>query len=156
MAACVGRILNSAVPFRLGRDSLRMLSQDRILDNQEAIVLGLSALRTKSVADVILLDAHLLIDSQNELIEIPVDVIRRFALDAVVFVYDAPEKIVERRHSDHYRDRAKRSREDIAQEQFRAGSLAERYARDLGVLFTTATPSQKKYLGSLLREWLRL
>ena len=138
----------------VGHDSLRMLSTDAIRDNQEAIVRGLAALRTL-IPFSLLADGHVLIDSGREFVEISLDVIRRLALDAVVFISDAPEQIAQRRQADTDRNRAERSYDDIDQEQSHACEIAERYARELGIPFATALPSQRKRITSLVRKWLR-
>ncbi len=135
------------------RDALRALSQGRILDNQEAIVRGLFARRRDGTSEVVLFDGHVLIESEG-LAEVPLDVIRRLMLDAMLFVHDAPDQIARRRQSDQHRSRAERSIEEIDRLQARECAIVERYARKLGIPFTGVTPSQREYLISFVRQRL--
>lgn len=124
-----GSLIQEYLP-EVERDAFRSLSRDRILDNQEAIVRGLSAKRNEGASEGILFDGHLLIDSGQDLVEIPFDIIRRLMLDAMLYVHDAPDQIAQRRQSDSSRHRAQRSIEEITQEQLLASAIAERYARE--------------------------
>jgi adenylate kinase len=151
--ASAGSLIQQRLPG-VDRDALRTLPLDEILDNQEAIVRGLSDLRSVNTAGIILFDGHLLIDSAQGLLEVPLDAIRRLKLDAMLFVCDAPEEIARRRQSDPCRARAERSKQEIVQEQSRACAIAQRYAGDLGIPFITATPSQRRYVISTIRERL--
>lgn len=137
------------------RDSFRRHARNQILVNQEAIVRGLSDLRSLGDAEVVLLDGHLLIDSDQGPVEIPLDVVRRFRLDAMTFICDKPDQISLRRKHDPNRKRAVRSTEYIAQEQLNACEIVERHARELGIPFATVTPSQPEYVVSFVKGLIR-
>lgn len=138
----------------LARDSLRTLATNQILDNQEAIVHGLADQKRHLETDVILFDGHLVIDAGQELFEVPLDIVRRLNL-ALVFVNDAPHNVERRRVSDRERVRAKRSSEEITQEQSRSRVIAESYAFQMGIPLAVVTPRQRDELLATIKEWYR-
>lgn len=136
----------------IARDALRSLSNEEILKNQEAIVLGIRQKREGVVAELLLLDAHLILDAGIDLFEIPLDVIGRLYLDAIVFVEDVPEHVLERRKADSGRIRANRAASEIAIEQSRARELASSYAKALGIRMAAISPFQADELMRFLED----
>jgi len=126
----------------LTRDALRASAGEEFHENQMAIVEGLHRLRAGLNVEVLLFDGHLVIDNGWDLVEVPLDVVRRLELSAVVFIEDVPETIVERRAADGGRERAERSEEHIANEQSTSRRVASSYAYALAVPFASFMPTE--------------
>jgi adenylate kinase len=136
------------------RDSLRRLTTEQILSNQEAVVCGLAERTKRLDAPIAFLDGHLLIDTNSSAFEVSYDIVRRLQLDAVAFLYDLPHVIAKRRFFDRKRDRARRSVDYIAAEQARSRVLAESYASGLNIPIIAITPTQWYDLLTYLKHWL--
>ncbi|MGR3440066.1 MAG: AAA family ATPase [Paracoccus sp. (in: a-proteobacteria)] len=109
----------------------RLCARD-IDDNQAAM---LKAFKRYANPDTILivLDAHVVVDTPNGLTRVGSDVFREINADFVVFVKDEPRKIHTNRERDGSRSRPKRSVESLAKYQDIAIAAARDLSKDLSI-----------------------
>jgi adenylate kinase len=105
-----------------------------VVDNQALLISEFEKLAMTEGRDI-LFDGHTVIDAGASLIEIPFDVIAALAPNLVVFIWDEPAVIVERRARDRGRQRPERTVEQLRAQQDRAEQLAKEYAQRLGAPF---------------------
>jgi adenylate kinase len=113
-------------------DQLRKNDRHAIEQNQYSLVEAVRAARASSQKNY-LLDGHLVIDNDKELVAVPMDVIAALAPDLILFVYDDPESIVRKVASDPHRARAIRSVSEIRGAQDFAARVCEQYSRTLQI-----------------------
>ena len=119
----------------VGSDHLRMLPKEKILENQKHVVVAFRKACLAIENQLILLDAHAVIDNFLELIKVPVNIIRSLGPVSIVFVFDDPENIARRRKSDANRQRPKRSIFDLTAQQDLARDTCIQYAKILKLTF---------------------
>jgi adenylate kinase len=113
-------------------ESQEELRQGAVLDNQALLVEAFSKFRAAATKPIIF-DGHSVIDAGDQLVEIPVAVIRALAPAGLVLIKDEPAVIIARRTGDRTRIRPVRSEDEIRSHQIRAQVLCEQYAATLGV-----------------------
>lgn len=103
-----------------------------VLDNQALLI---RAFRARCAAETtpIIFDGHCVIDSSDELIEIPVSVIGALRPSGLIFIADDPKLIVARRSADQTRERPSRTTDELTSHQHRALDLFAIYAQHLGL-----------------------
>jgi len=114
-------------------DALRGLPSDEMRRSQDLLVHRFHEMRKRFQGDLILLDAHCVIDRDEGFYDIEVDVMRRLSPDAFVHVEDGVDAIAERRRADTNRSRPARSLEQLALYQIRSLQNCERYSDELGI-----------------------
>ena len=119
----------------VGPDYLRMLPKEKILENQEYVVTEIRKASISVKNQLILLDAHSVIDNFLELIEVPVDIIRSLRPVSIVFIYDEPDNISKRRKDDSSRQRPSRTISELAVQQDIARETCSQYARILSLTY---------------------
>lgn len=112
--------------FRAGQvGSSEQLRLGPVLDNQ-ALMLAAYARLTQGVRSLIVFDGHTVIDGAKGPICIPADVFKALGCVSMVFLWEEPELIAQRRAADHLRDRPAlgldvlRSHQQLAEEVGRA------------------------------------
>jgi len=110
------------------------LRKGPVLDNQALLASSFRTFAGQQARDI-LFDGHSVIDAGDKLIEIPVDVIAAIGPAAVLFLWEKPQTIAERRAADLSRRRPPRSAAELAEHQARAEELALLYAQRLQVAF---------------------
>jgi adenylate kinase len=115
---------------------LRDAPPDQIQRNQELLVREFSSFRQAIPHRHILLDAHSVIDGENGLTPVPLEIIRAFQPVRLIFVHDAPERIVGRRRAD-IRARPERTARFLSKYQQFSLSTCEAYAAELGIELIT-------------------
>ncbi len=123
-------------------EALRLLPTEDIHHNQEILVEELARERTIVGVEVILLDGHCVVDNGDQLIPVPVEIIERLNLSALVFVQDETEKIRTRRQWDEKRKRPDLSSTELAIQQRRALEVCSSYASELKLSLTIVTTEQ--------------
>ena len=105
-----------------------------MLGNQHLLIDQL-LIELESIASekVVLLDAHMLIDTDDEVVEVPLEVFEKVSPAMFLHLHDAPEKIFDRRKNDNSRVRSRRSRAEIDSHRKRSVEIASAYAEHLGV-----------------------
>jgi adenylate kinase len=86
-----------------------------------------------SHAGMIVFDGHLIIDTDVEIVEIPLEVIAATRPAVMVHVEAAPEAIAYRRCHDRTRTRPERTATVLAEQQHRSRDLCHRLAATLGI-----------------------
>ncbi len=130
---------------KIDRDKLRLLSTSEVLQNQYVLVDQFNEeLKTIEEGRRILFDAHMVIDTDKGLLEIPFDVFKKIKPSRFIFLQENPGVILERRLNDSSRDRPQRSEDQILKQQSLSIKLAREYAGKLSkpVVFTNANNTQ--------------
>lgn len=117
-------------------EELRKSAGANVEDSQAGLLQAFRLFRHTNADQRVIFDGHTIIDSDAGIAEIPAHVIVGLALDAIIFIRDAPEGIAARRGLDTARQRPARSAETLKQHQELARSLAEKYAKQAGIPFT--------------------
>jgi adenylate kinase len=112
---------------------LRSLPTDEINRSQEMLVAGFGRRLAAQDCDLVLLDAHSVIDSAAGLHDIPVDVFRRLTPRGFVHLSDFVESIHQRRRNDHKKQRPDRTLSELEVHQDRSLGNCRQYGAELGV-----------------------
>lgn len=104
----------------------------RIDDNQALLVSGFSKL-TRGISGLIVLDAHMLIDTSAGLVEIPPSVFDQCNVSRFVVLKEEPKIIAERRAKDANRKRPVISKSELTDHQNLTIQTALRAGKTLGV-----------------------
>jgi adenylate kinase len=97
-----------------------------VLDNQALMIAAFSRL-THGVHSLVVFDGHTIIDGPAGPISIPADVFRALGCLSMIFLWEEPELIVQRRKADHRRDRPALTANLLRQHQ----ELAEHVGREI-------------------------
>lgn len=119
-------------------EALRTAAVGVVQDNQSRLVQAFIAARSAQPDRPVLFDGHSVIDNDLELVEVPVSVVAALGTDAIVFVFDDPTAIRERRLLDDRR-RPDRPVVALAHHQERARAVAVGYAERLNLEFHEVT-----------------
>ena len=133
-------------------ETLRLLPAEEIRRNQELLVEELARARSTGGAPVLLLDGHCLIDNGEQLVPIPIEVIERLDLAALVFVQEGAAEIRARRLADSKRARPNLPSADLARHQQCALAVCHGYASRLGLPLTVVTAQQWPSILRLVEE----
>lgn len=122
-----------------------------VIDNQDLLISAFRALR-EGETRAIVFDGHNLVDTGQDLIEIPLEVIRAIAPSSIVVVVDDPAAIAMRRAADTDRQRPVRSEEELRRHQERVIAIARTHATELSVPFAEVTSgAQKEFSAAVSR-----
>ncbi|MDX9783102.1 MAG: ATP-binding protein [Bacteroidales bacterium] len=125
------------------RDSLRVLNKEVILKNQFLMAEQFNCDLVDIDKDCrIFLDAHMLVDNDEELIDIPFSIFKMISPSRLIFLFDEVETIVARRQRDVTRTRPERSSEELAKQQDRSFLLAQSLCDYLSIPFYAFLPSE--------------
>lgn len=120
----------------LDRDQLRELEKNSILANQYLMTEQFKVeLNTIDKKFSIIFDAHMVIDNDQELIEIPYNVFEQLSPTRIIFLTDEAEIIMKRRKFDSTRKRPIRTIAEIIEQQNRSIMLAQDYSKKLSISF---------------------
>lgn len=136
----------------IGSRSLRSLTAEEILCNQELLVAEFAKERTKGEAPVLLLDGHCVVDNGERLVTVPSDVIERLDLSAAVFIQASPMAIAKRRSDDCRRARPYRSSATLRDQQEAGLSACMSYTIRLGLPLAVVTVDHAAILVSLVKH----
>jgi adenylate kinase len=101
-------------------------------DNQKLLVSEFRS-ATRGNEGLTILDAHLLIDGRDGLIEIPTTVFRELEITKIIFLQAPASEIASRRSNDDFRVRPARSIEELRQHQSYELSLSSALCLELGI-----------------------
>jgi len=120
----------------ISHDELRLLDASEILQNQHLLIdqLNIEKLSIDCEAHI-LFDAHMIIDTDNELVEIPFEIFEKLTPSKMVFLHADPKIILERRVNDASRIRPVKTIAEIQLQQDRSGFLAQDYCDKLSIEF---------------------
>lgn len=135
----------------MSRDELRLFDEKGIMQNQYFLIEQLlEEIGAVAKEKTILFDAHMLIDTDDKIIDIPLEIFSNINPSQFVFLFAEPEVILERRSRDVSRTRPNRTQEELRSQQDRALSLAIDYSRRLDVPITVAASSELTHIRSIL------
>ena len=134
-------------------ESHEELRRGAVLDNQALLIDAFTKFRASATRPVIF-DGHSIIDTGEQLLEIPVEVIQAIAPGGILFIKDEPASIIARRASDTARTRPVRSQEEILNHQARALTLCEQYTENLGVKLTIVQAGDQSGFSSAVKRIL--
>jgi adenylate kinase len=115
------------------------LRRGDIARNQELLIAGFQRATADCQVDRIILDGHVLVDTDSGVIDIPSSVFDRLGITSFCFVHAEPEEIVRRRLADQTRMRPHREVSDISAQQDLGLIVCARIARDLKVPIVVIT-----------------
>jgi adenylate kinase len=128
----------------VSHDELRLLDSNEILQNQHLLIDQLNIEKIAIDSGVhILFDAHMIIDTDNELVEIPFEIFDKLTPSRMVFLHAVPKIILERRVNDTSRVRPVKTIAEIQSQQDRSGRLAQEYCNKLSIEFIHHTFEDK-------------
>jgi len=123
------------------KETLRASQKDKLENNQKILVKAFKRSLEKLPSDIaVIFDCHMLIDNNHGLVQIPLHVFKDTNISQMVFIYDAPSVILERRKSDIGRVRPERSESDIEAQQAKALKIAKSYAAQLNIPINVISP----------------
>jgi adenylate kinase len=108
------------------------LRKGAVLDNQALLIDAFAQVRATAQMPVVF-DGHSVVDTGDQLLEIPAQVIAALCPSMIVFVESDATAIIERRRNDVSRERPARSVEEIQAHQSRAREICRGYAKTLQV-----------------------
>lgn len=120
------------------RDELRLLGENEILQNQYLLVNQLKEeLESLSDRSIVLFDAHMVIDSDESILEIPFEIFEKLNPSRFILLCCEPEVLLSRREKDSSRLRPLRSVKKLNTQQELSRKLAEEYAARLSIPFSS-------------------
>ncbi|HXS50202.1 MAG TPA: AAA family ATPase [Sphingomicrobium sp.] len=121
------------------------LRRGPVLDNQSLLICGFRR-ASEDHHGLVVLDGHVLIDSDNGMIKIPSSVFGDIGCDHIAVLTDDPHEIWQRRRNDVSRKRPSRSVQDLNEQQELICIVAAQIAGELGIHITEHSSSD----GSLM------
>lgn len=151
-AVNAGDLIRQRLRDQRSTEMLRFLPAEQIQRNQEFLIEELASVRTTVSAPVLLLDGHCVIDNGEQLVPIPIKVIKRLDLAALVFVQGEAVDIRARRLADGGRSRPILSSAELAKQQKCALAVCASYASGLGLRLTVVTAEQWRSVMRVIEE----
>lgn len=127
------------------------LRKGNIADNQEMLQLGFEA-ATTGYDDLVVLDAHVVIDTDQGLIEIQPEVFEGLSVSHMVFLKVPAETILDRRSNDSERKRPNRTKLELDRQQETAVSVATQIAAKIQSEFSVIHSDPERELLDILRS----
>jgi adenylate kinase len=122
------------------RDSLRKIATDKILLNQEKLVLNFHQTVMQMTGKHVVFDGHCIIKNGAQIVEIPLSVIERLCPDRLLFFDVSPEVIIEQRRGDSFRpDRETETASELEHIRQRELQLCSQYTGHLDIPFLIIT-----------------
>jgi len=118
-------------------EALRKAGGDRIICNQRLLIAMFYRVVAEHSTSLVIFDGHLLIDTENGLIEVPQTVIAELQPKLLVHVEADPTLISSRRHADHNRTRPLRRTRTLAAHQARSRAMCRVYAEKAKIAMRT-------------------
>lgn len=116
---------------RKNAEELRTAGSENIVNNQAVLGDALQNFRKDHEDNPILVDAHGVIDNNQELVEIPVEVIASLNPDILILIQDTPQNVIRNRNFDKSRNRPVRSLDFVENEINQERKVVENYSRIL-------------------------
>lgn len=131
-------------------EQIRLLSKEQIIKNQSILLEGLFAYKQK--CHLIILDGHLLINNSQELVRIPLDVVREIAPHKMILLTANPHSILSHCTNDIHRKRHSQTATEIEEIQNYLKHIAISYCEELGIRFDTLDFTEYKRFKDLLTQ----
>lgn len=126
------------------RDSLRLKTSDGIDDNQRILIEQYHMAISEKADNTIIFDGHMVIDTDQELVEIPMKVIELLKLDKILSITASPDRILAQRSGYMSRKRPDRTIIDIDKQQKLSTHLCKEYAENIDISFCEIDVSNDK------------
>lgn len=130
------------------------LRRGPVLDNQSLLTDAFAKVLA-SEARPIIFDGHCLVDVGDQLIEIPLEVIRQLQPAGIVLVYTPANEIVQRRQSDTLRERPTRTAAALTAQHNQCVSICTNYAEQLGVIFEQVRAGDERGFQQFMSQFLQ-
>ncbi len=137
--------LNAKISEQIG-----LLPKEQIIKNQSILLERL--LKYKQKCHHIILDGHLLINNNQELVKIPLDVVKDIAPQNMILVTGNAQDIISHRTNDQYKHRPSQTVNEIEQIQNYLKHVAISYCKELSIRFDTLDFSEYKRFSNILTE----
>lgn len=134
---------------------LRLLGVGEIRSNQELLVEEVAVEREVPGAPVLLLDGHCVIDNGEQLVPIPVGVVERLGLSAVVYLTADAREIRARRRSDAGRKRPDVDEAELATQLESGLAVCAGYAVELRLPLVVVSPAEYGLIVTLVDYLVR-
>lgn len=131
-------------------EQIRLLPKEPIIKNQSFLLKKLSKYKQKHQR--IILDGHLLIHNNQELIPIPLDIVKKIAPHNIVLIKGNAQDIILHRINDPHRNRPNQTITEIEKSQPFLEQIAISYCKKLGIRFDTLDFSEYKKFSNLLSQ----
>ena len=145
--------------LRASGERLRKSPREIIEENQFRLASAIETERSRQADRPVLLEAHTFIDNDQELIEIPVDVLRKIGPSGILFLHAPPGDLFRRRNRDK-RSRPLRSVDELEIQQNYALKLSKKYSSELGIPLRIINSDQKNealdFLNNIMGETLKV
>lgn len=125
-----GALLQDAIA--IDSASLRTEPADQILLNQKLLGSALARFRLGRESADLLVEAHSVIDNNQELVEVPTDTVRAMRPDGMILLETDPAAVKKQRENDK-RVRPVRSFDELNTHMRMARRACEKYATELGI-----------------------
>jgi adenylate kinase len=133
-------------------DELRRLPANELQASQELLVRGFTIRRRERPHDLVILDAHSVIDADSGLFDIPVNVVARLYPAGIIHVRDAAQRIWNRRDTDPARLRPLRTVAELDRYQERSVETCRLYRDALQVpLLEVTSGDEEAFIGAIRR-----
>ncbi len=134
-------------------EALRRTSSDRVLLNQKALTTMFQRIVAASHgARLVIFDGHLIVDTDSETVEIPLDVVAAITPSSLVHIEATPATIAERRRHDLCRSRPERAIAVLSEHQLRSRILCNQHAASLGIEAHIVTDGSSRVLSELCEQ----
>ncbi|MCY3621517.1 MAG: AAA family ATPase [Gammaproteobacteria bacterium] len=150
-----GDLIGRGRPDGRGAEGLRLLGAEEILRNQELLVEELAVERMAPGPPVLLLDGHCVIDNGEELVPVPVGVVERLGVAAVVYLRGDAGVIRERRRWDGRRRRPDLDEARLSSQQESGLMACTSYAVELGLPMIVVTAAEYGLIVTLVEYLAR-
>lgn len=151
----VSRLIAESTATKNPTDNLRTKLKNQILESQNIAIQGIKKVSQTYPRKLILVDAHSVIDNDQELIRIPIRVVESFEPSILVFIYDEPAQIRTRRQGDKKRMRADRTVDQITAEQSTALDTCREYSLSLQIRLCEIKAGDTISLGQVIEQQLQ-
>lgn len=130
------------------RDQLRKTSKDGVLDNQEILVMNFIKAKQSFLNKTVIFDGHCVVKNEEQIVEIPLDVIKRLEPDLILFIDETSEVIMDRRKKDKSRpDREEEDKVSLDKNRQLQLKICEQYATSLNIGFESLlSPSVEMFI----------
>lgn len=129
-------------------EHIRLMTKEQIVKNQSFLLDELSKYRQKH--DYIILDGHLLINNNQELISIPLDIVKRISPSNIVLIEGNSHDILSHRIHNPQKKCFKETISEIDRNQQLLKQIAISYCKKLGIRFDTLDFFEYKKFSNLL------
>ena len=150
-----GELIRRQRPDSRVAEDLRLLGAGEIQSNQELLVEAVAVERKAAGPPVLLLDGHCVIDNGEELVAVPVDVIDRLELSAVVCLTAQSGEIRERRRLDSSRTRPDLDEGELSMHQESSLAVCASYSVDLGLPLLVVSAAEYGLIVALVEHLAR-